>query len=134
MVLQIKAVLLYQQTQKNINKMENLNLTSKESLVLRTFLPKQNVNDFGEGVYTKMNFLIFDIFQNEKVMILQNEFKGILGSLVKKGLIYVDYETTQQFGKKDEMETPNQFIWLGEMFEGNQELLQEMITKANETK
>ena len=114
--------------------MKNLNLTSKESLVLRTFLPKQNVNDFGEGVYTKMNFLIFDIFQNEKVMILQNEFKGILGSLVKKGLIYVDYETTQQFGSKDEMETPNQFIWLGGMFEDNQELLDEVITKANETK
>jgi hypothetical protein len=114
--------------------MKKLNLTSKEALVLRTFLPKQNVNDFGEGVYTKMNFLTMDIFKNESKLLLPNECKGILGSLAKKGLIYVDYESKEQFGKKDEMETPNQFIYLGSMFEDNQQLLNEIITKANETK
>ena len=114
--------------------MKKLNLTSKEALVLRTFLPKQNVNDFGEGVYTKMNFLTMDIFKNESKLLLPNECKGILGSLAKKGLIEVDYESKEQFGKKDEMETPNQFIYLGSMFEDNQQLLNEIITKANETK
>ena len=114
--------------------MKNLNLTSREALVLRTFLPKQNVNDLGEGVYTKMNFLTMDIFQNESVLMLPNECKGVLGSLAKKGLIYVDCESNEQFGKKDEMETPNQFIWLGGVFEDNQDFLNEVLTLAKETK
>ena len=122
------------QKNKTIGLMTNLNLTSKEALLLRTFLPKQCVVDFGQGVYHKMNLLINDIFDNEKTLVLPNECKGILGSLCKKGILLVDYECTQKFGKIEKGETPNQFIWLGDMFSNNQELLDEMITKANETK
>lgn len=114
--------------------MKSLNLTSREALVLRTFLPKQNVKDFGEGVYTKMNFLTMDIFQNESVLMLPNECKGVLGSLVKKGLVDVDYESDTNFGLKENKETPNQFIWLGGVFEDNQGLLNEVLTLAKETK
>ena len=114
--------------------MKDLNLTSREALVLRTFLPKQNVNDLGEGVYTKLNFLTMDIFQNEKALLLPNECKGVLGSLVKKGLLYVDYESTQEFGNINDQDTPSQFIWLGGMFTDNQELLNEVLTLAKETK
>ena len=122
--------------QTNTKKMKGLNLTSREALVLRTFLPKQNVNDFGEGVYTKMNFLTMDIFQNEKVLLLPNECKGVLGSLVKKGLLYVDYENGSEkgFGALDNIETPSQYIWMGEIFTDNQELLNEVLTLAKETK
>lgn len=122
--------------QTNTNKMKSLNLTSREALVLRTFLPKQNVEDFGEGVYTKMNFLTMDIFQNESVLMLPNECKGVLGSLVKKGLVYVDYENGSEkgFGTLENIETPNQFIYLGGVFEDNQELLNEVLTLAKETK
>ena len=116
--------------------MTNLNLTSREALVLRTFLPKQNVNDFGEGVFHKMNFLQFEIFDNEGVLIMPNELKGVLGSLVKKGLMYVDYEDGSEkgFGLLEKLETPNQLIWMGDMFRDNQQLLNKMIIKANETK
>ena len=116
--------------------MKNLNLTPREALVLRTFLPKQNVNDYGEGVYTKMNFLTMDIFKNEGVFMVPNETKGVLGSLVKKGLIYVDYESGSEkgFGLVENLETPNQFIYLGEIFEGDQELLNEVLSLAKETK
>ena len=116
--------------------MKNLNLTSREALVLRTFLPQQNVNDFAEGVYTKMNFLTMDIFKNESVFMLPNETKGVLGSLVKKGLIYVDYENGNEkgFGLVENLETPNQFIYLGEIFENDQELLNEVLSLAKETK
>ena len=116
--------------------MKNLNLTSREALVLRTFLPQQNVNDYAEGVYTKMNFLTMDIFKNESVLMLPNECQGVLGSLVKKGLLYVDYENGSEkgFGTLENIETPNQFIYLGSMFEDNQDLLNEVLTLANETK
>ena len=116
--------------------MKNLNLTPREALVLRTFLPKQNVNDFAEGVYTKMNFLTMDIFKNEGAVIIPNEMKGVLGSLVKKGLMYVDYENGSEkgFGIVEDLETPNQFIYLGEIFDGDQELLNEVLSLAKETK
>ena len=116
--------------------MKNLSLTSREALVLRTFLPQQNVNDFGEGVYTKMNFLSMEIFDNEGVLILSNEMKGVLGSLVKKKLMYVDYECGSEkgFGIVDEQETPSQFIWMGSIFEDNQKLLNEVLYLAKETK
>mgnify|MGYP003626597161 CR=1 FL=1 len=116
--------------------MNNINLTSREALVLRTFLPQQNVNDFGEGVYTKMNFLTMDIFDKESTLLIANEMKGVLGSLVKKGLLFVDYECGSEkgFGILEELETPTQFIWLGAMFEDNQELLEEVLSLAKETK
>ena len=34
----------------------NTNITELEAIVLRTFLPKQSVEDFGQGFYPKMNF------------------------------------------------------------------------------
>jgi len=101
--------------------MKNFNLTSRESLVLRTFLPKQNVDDYEEGVYHKMSFLLFDIFDNEGIIILPNEMKGILGSLVKKGLIDVE-------------ETESEFIWMGAIFEDNQVLLDKVLSLAYEIK
>ena len=106
--------------------MIDLKLTSREALVLRTFLPKQNVYDFGEAVYHKMSLLTFDIYDNESVLIIDDELKGVLGSLVKKGLLNVEVE--DYYNKN-----APRFIWLGNMFRDDEDLLNEVIDLAKKT-
>ena len=74
-----------------------------------------------------------DIFDNEGVMIIPDSMKGVLSSLSKKGFIEVEAEDTKTFGSKS-TDTPCQYIYLGDMFRDNQELLDEAIEKANESK
>ena len=75
-----------------------------------------------------------DIFDQQQVLIMVSQLKGVLGSLAKKGFITVDFESSDEFGNKEEQDTPNHFIWLGKAFEGNEELLKEQIKNANESK
>jgi predicted transcriptional regulator len=69
--------------------MKGLNFTELEKQVLRNFIPTQNVDDAGENV-KNINHISIDIFENEREMVLPSTIKGVLGSLCKKGVLYVE--------------------------------------------
>ena len=77
--------------------------TQLEKTVLRNYLPKQNAFDFGESPM-KISEIGQEIWINEKVNLTNETVKGVVGSLVKKGVL-----ECEDYGQ-------GQFIWLDDIF------------------
>tara|TARA_R110000765_G_scaffold230132_4_gene333594 strand:+ start:457 stop:762 length:306 start_codon:yes stop_codon:yes gene_type:complete len=95
--------------------MKNLNFTKLERQVLRNFIPTQNVHDFGEDVHN-INDISALIFDNEGEFVLPRILKGVVGSLCKKNILSVEDHEDNGFN----------WIFLNDIFYGNQELTDEL--------
>ena len=96
---------------------KNTKFTDLEKQLLRSFLPIQNVEFIPEGMQ-KINQIMGLIFDNENVFLLPKVLKGVVGSLVKKGVLMSEDMEDRGFN----------YIYLeGNTFDNNQELLNELI-------
>ncbi len=87
-------------------------LTQLEKQVLRNYLPKQSAFDFGQEPM-KIQDIGNYVWANENVNLSNDTIKGVVGSLVKKGILDCDER-----------------VWLGNMFRDNQDLLQKYINTS----
>ena len=94
--------------------MMNTNFTQLEKQILRNYLPKQSADDFGQEPM-KIQDIGNYVWTNENVDLSNETIKGVVGSLVKKGILkcYVA-EVVQR-------------VWLDEVFRDNEDLLNKVI-------
>ena len=99
--------------------MKNYNFTPKENEFLNAFIPEQNIDDLGEGARGFNEML-------DQIELKENQLKGILSSLISKGVITTD----RLHGNYGEV-----FIYLGSFtYEDNkEELFQEIIKQSGST-
>ncbi len=99
--------------------MKNYNFTPKENEFLNAFIPEQNIHDLGEGARGFNEML-------DQIELEENQLKGILSSLISKGVITTD----RLHGNYGEV-----FIYLGSFtYEDNkEELFQEIIKQSGST-
>ena len=94
---------------------KNTKFTDLEKQVLRNYLPFQCAFDFGQAPM-KVQEIGNEIWENEKANLQNSTIKGVIGSLVKKGLL-----------SSESHEGNNVLIWLHDNFEDNEDLLNETI-------
>jgi predicted transcriptional regulator len=98
---------------------KNTKFTDLEKQVLRNYLPHQSAFDFGQAPM-KIQEIGNDIWENEKVNLTNDTIKGVVGSLVKKGLLSCESH-----------EGNNVWIWLNDIFRDDEDLLNETIELVN---
>jgi hypothetical protein len=96
---------------------KNTKFTDLEKQLLRSFLPIQNVEFIPDGMQ-KINQIMGLIFDNENVFHLPKVLKGVVGSLVKKEVLMSEDMEDRGF---------NCIYLNGDAFDGNQDLLNEII-------
>ena len=94
---------------------KNTEFTKLEKQVLRNYLPHQSAFDFGQAPM-KVQEIGNDIWENEKANLQNSTIKGVIGSLVKKGLLVCEAH-----------EGNNVLIWLHDNFKDKEDLLNETI-------
>tara|TARA_R110000868_G_C10487832_1_gene729922 strand:+ start:99 stop:410 length:312 start_codon:yes stop_codon:yes gene_type:complete len=94
---------------------KNTEFTELERQVLRNYLPHQCAFDFGQAPM-KVQEIGNEIWDNEQDNVQNSTIKGVIGSLVKKGLVVCEAH-----------EGNNVLIWLSDNFEENENLLNETI-------
>ena len=98
-----------------ITTFKNTDFTELEKQVLRNYLPFQCAIDFGQSPM-KVQQIGNEIWKNEKANLQNSTIKGVVGSLVKKGLLSCEAH-----------EGNNILIWLNDNFEDKEYLLKETI-------
>ena len=94
--------------------MTNTKFTQLEKQILRNYLPHQCAFDFGQCPM-KVQELGNEIWKTENEDVSNSTIKGVVGSLVKKGVLECD---TNEGSPR---------IWLDDVFRDNQDLLDEVI-------
>jgi hypothetical protein len=88
---------------------KNTKFTDLEKQILRNYLPYQSAFDFGQEPM-KVQDMGNKVWEVEQVNLSNETIKGVVGSLVNKGILDAD-----------------DFIWLNEIFRNNEDLLNETI-------
>ena len=89
---------------------KNTKFTDLEKQVLRNYLPHQSAFDFGQAPM-KVQEIGNEVWEVEQVNLTNDTVKGVVGSLVNKGVLNAE----------------DGWIWLNDIFRDNEALLNETI-------